>query len=54
MGIGVSYTSIMKQTVSRLLESLSPVANIKFPLTFTVSDGLAGSGYQGFIQDFSL
>ena len=43
IGIGVSYISIMKQTITRLLESLS-VSDLQFPLTFRASDGLDGSG----------
>ena len=34
----------MRQTISRLLQTLSPVMDIQFPLTFTASDGLDGSG----------
>ena len=44
IGIGISYISIMRQTISRLLQTLSPVMDIQFPLTFTASDGLDGSG----------
>ena len=34
----------MRQTIFRLLQTLSPVMDIQFPLTFTASDGLDGSG----------
>ena len=47
IGIGVSYISIMKQTITRLLESLS-VSDLQFPLTFRASDGLDGSGSHRF------
>ena len=34
----------MRQTISRLLQTLSPVMDIQLPLTFTASDGLDGFG----------
>ncbi|KAI6648702.1 hypothetical protein LOD99_7928 [Oopsacas minuta] len=44
MGVGISYISIIKQTISRLLESLPTDSEFEFPLTFSATDGLDGSG----------
>ena len=44
ISIGISYSSIIRQTISRILISLPSVEDSKFPLTFTLSDGLDGSG----------
>ncbi|KAI6648498.1 hypothetical protein LOD99_8130 [Oopsacas minuta] len=44
MGVGISYISIIKQTISRLLESLPTDSEFEFPLTFSAADGLDGSG----------
>ncbi|KAI6653031.1 hypothetical protein LOD99_3867 [Oopsacas minuta] len=44
MGVGISYISIIKQTISRLLESLPTDSEFEFPWTFSATDGLDGSG----------
>ena len=44
MGVGISYISIIKQTISRLLESLPTNSEFEFPLTISATDGLDGSG----------
>ena len=44
IGVGLSYISVIKQTISRLLESLPTDSEFEFPLTFSGTDGLDGSG----------
>ena len=44
LGIGISYQLIAKQTIARLLETLSIISNSDFSLSFTATDGLDGSG----------
>ena len=44
IGIGISYQLIIKQTISRLVETLATFINSDFPLTFTETDGLDGCG----------
>ena len=44
IGIGISYKSLLEQTVSRILETFRTEQTFEFPLTCLVSDGLDGSG----------
>ena len=44
IGIGISYRSILRQTISRLVQTIPHIDESKYPLTFKVSDGLDGSG----------
>ena len=46
IGIGISYKILLKQTLSRLVQTIPDFQSgkYKYPLTFKVSDGLDGSG----------
>ncbi|KAI6647710.1 hypothetical protein LOD99_8551 [Oopsacas minuta] len=44
MEVGTSYISIIKQTISRLLESLPTDSEFEFRLTVSATDALDGSG----------
>ena len=44
IGIAISYRSILRQTISRLVQTIPHIDASKYPLTFKVSDGLDGSG----------
>ena len=44
IGIKISYRSLLKQTLSRLVQTIPQFDESKYPLTFKISDGLDGSG----------
>ena len=45
IGIGISYRSLLEQTVSQILETLPAEKTFELPLTCFASDGLDGSGW---------
>ncbi|KAI6651375.1 hypothetical protein LOD99_5342 [Oopsacas minuta] len=44
IGTCISYHSILKLTVERLISTLVPISISQYPLTVKISDGLVGSG----------
>ena len=52
VGVGISYSAILKQTVLRLFEILPPILDSKYPLTLKISDGLDGSGCHKIYNQF--
>ena len=44
IGIAISYRSILRQIISRLVQTIPHIDASKYPLTFKVSDWLDGSG----------
>ena len=52
VGVGISYSCILKQTVLRQLETLPQILDSQYPITVKISDGLDGSGCHKIYNQF--